>query len=163
MCTPPSAHTSHYLHHGLCLACACPNSPIPCPAQVVTDLEEAVYDADIVINSLPSTDCGKVFERISTIWSSRAPGRMPPVVVSLSKGVEFVEQPSPHIVTPTRIMHHATGIPLENLLYLGGPNIAAEVWEGEYATARLCGAKKWRVPLSKFFRTSSFVVWRPRN
>jgi len=34
------------------------------------------------------------------------------------------------------------GIPLNRILYLGGPNIAAEVWRGEYATARLCGSGK---------------------
>lgn len=34
----------------------------------------------------------------------------------------------------------AAGLPLENCLYLGGPNIAAEVYEGKYANARLCAA-----------------------
>jgi glycerol-3-phosphate dehydrogenase (NAD+) len=51
------------------------------------------------------------------------------------------------------------GIPLENCLYLGGPNIAAEVYDGEYANARLCGADKWRKPLAAFVRQKNFAVW----
>lgn len=51
------------------------------------------------------------------------------------------------------------GIPLENILYLGGPNIASEVYNKEYANARICGSEKWRKPLGKFLRQSHFIVW----
>ena len=79
------------------------------PLQVLTNLEEAVYDSDILINGLPSTETRKVFERIATILkASRDPGALP-VVVSLSKGVETRMEPHPHVVTPTRIIHEVTG------------------------------------------------------
>lgn len=48
---------------------------------------------------------------------------------------------------------------MENVLYLGGPNIAAEIYHKEYANARLCGAAKWRRPLASFFRQKNFIVW----
>lgn len=48
---------------------------------------------------------------------------------------------------------------MENILYLGGPNIASEIYNKEYANARICGAEKWRKPLGKFLRQSHFIVW----
>jgi glycerol-3-phosphate dehydrogenase (NAD+) len=51
------------------------------------------------------------------------------------------------------------GVPLENILYLGGPNIASEIYNKEYANARICGADKWRKPLSNFLRQPHFIVW----
>jgi len=53
----------------------------------------------------------------------------------------------------------AAGVPLENILYLGGPNIASEIYNKEYANARICGAEKWRKPLAKFLRQPHFIVW----
>lgn len=128
------------------------------PLKVVTSLEEATFDADIVVNSLPSTDTRSVFEKLGKLWSSRDDDEMP-LIISLSKGVEFEMQPHPHVITPTRIIQQCTNINLQKLMYLGGPNIAKEVWAGEYATARLCGARKWRVPLAEFLRSPNFVVW----
>lgn len=57
------------------------------------------------------------------------------------------------------ISFFVAGIPLENILYLGGPNIASEVYNKEYANARICGSEKWRKPLGKFLRQSHFIVW----
>ncbi|KAG6424858.1 hypothetical protein SASPL_115278 [Salvia splendens] len=53
----------------------------------------------------------------------------------------------------------SAGIPMENILYLGGPNIASEIYNKEYANARICGAEKWRKPLAKFLRQPHFIVW----
>lgn len=53
----------------------------------------------------------------------------------------------------------AAGLPIENILYLGGPNIASEIYNKEYANARICGAEKWRKPLAKFLRQPHFIVW----
>lgn len=50
-------------------------------------------------------------------------------------------------------------MPLENILYLGGPNIASEIYNKEYANARICGADKWRMQLAKFLRQPQFIVW----
>lgn len=50
-------------------------------------------------------------------------------------------------------------MPLENILYLGGPNIASEIYNKEYANARICGADKWRMHLAKFLRQPQFIVW----
>jgi len=55
--------------------------------------------------------------------------------------------------------YNTAGVPLENILYLGGPNIASEIYNKEYANARICGADKWRKPLAKFLRQPHFIVW----
>lgn len=57
------------------------------------------------------------------------------------------------------ILCFAAGVPMENILYLGGPNIASEIYNMEYANARICGAEKWRRPLAKFLRQPHFIVW----
>ncbi|CAM6085283.1 unnamed protein product [Calypogeia fissa] len=127
-----------------------------CPLKVVTNLEEAVWDADIVVNGLPSTETRGVFEQIGRYWRER---RTLPVIISLCKGVEASISPVPHIVTPTQMIIEATGVPSDQVLYLGGPNIAAEVYSKEYANARICGSEKWRKPLSRFLRQPHFIVW----
>ncbi|GLJ18036.1 hypothetical protein SUGI_0318270 [Cryptomeria japonica] len=127
-----------------------------CPLKVVTDLQEAVWDADIVINGLPSTETRTVFEEIGRYWQDR---RSQPVIISLAKGMEAVLHPLPHILTPTQIIHQATKVPISNILYLGGPNIASEVYNKEYANARICGSDKWAKPLAKFLRQPHFMVW----
>lgn len=53
----------------------------------------------------------------------------------------------------------SAGVPSENVLYLGGPNIASEVYNKEYANARICGSEKWRKPLANFLRQPHFIVW----
>ncbi|KAG4967712.1 hypothetical protein JHK87_033363 [Glycine soja] len=46
----------------------------------------------------------------------------------------------------------AVGVPLDSIFYLGGPNIASEIYNKEYANARMCGEEKWRKTLVKFLR-----------
>ncbi|KAH7528031.1 probable glycerol-3-phosphate dehydrogenase [NAD(+)] 1, cytosolic [Ziziphus jujuba] len=127
-----------------------------CPLKVVTNLQEAVWDADILINGLPSTETRVVFEEINRYWKERI---TMPVIISLSKGVEAELAPEPRIITPTQLINRATGVPMENILYLGGPNIASEIYNMEYANARICGAEKWRKPLARFLRQPHFIVW----
>jgi len=57
------------------------------------------------------------------------------------------------------ILCFAAGVPMENILYLGGPNIASEIYNMEYANARICGSEKWRRPVAKFLRQPHFIVW----
>ncbi|KAK1317963.1 putative glycerol-3-phosphate dehydrogenase [NAD(+)] 1, cytosolic [Acorus calamus] len=102
------------LKDGFCLNMI--DTPL-CPLKVVTNLQEAVWDADIVVNGLPSTRLGRCSRRL------------------------------------------VAGVPIENILYLGGPNIASEIYNKEYANARICGAEKWRKPLAKFLRQPYFIVW----
>ncbi|KAH1142658.1 hypothetical protein GLYMA_12G111600v4 [Glycine max] len=56
------------------------------------------------------------------------------------------------------------GVPLDSFFYLGGPNIASEIYNKEYANARMCGEEKWRKTLVKFLRQphywSSCMEWR---
>ncbi|CAJ1957990.1 unnamed protein product [Sphenostylis stenocarpa] len=146
-------HADEILKDGFCLNMI--DTPL-CPLKVVTNLQEAVWDADIVINGLPSTETLEVFQEISKYWKERITA---PVIVSLAKGVEAELGPEPRIITPTLMINRATGVPLENILYLGGPNIASEIYNKEYANARLCGAEKWRKPLAKFLRQPHFIVW----
>ncbi|WJX11127.1 Glycerol-3-phosphate dehydrogenase [NAD(+)] gpdhc1, cytosolic [Trifolium repens] len=141
------------LKDGFCLNMI--DTPI-CPLKVVTNLQEAVWDADIVVNGLPSTETREIFEEISKYWKERI---TVPVIISLAKGIEAALEPVPHIITPTKMIHQATGVPMENILYLGGPNIASEIYHKEYANARICGAEKWRKPLAKFLRQPHFIVW----
>lgn len=127
-----------------------------CPLKVVTNLQEAVWDADIVVAGLPSTEIRRVFKDIGRYWRER---RTMPIIISLAKGVETALDPHPHILTPTQMIIDMTGVPSENVLYLGGPNIASEVYNKEYANARICGSERWRKPLAKFLRQPYFIVW----
>ncbi|KAJ4906645.1 hypothetical protein Rs2_10303 [Raphanus sativus] len=146
-------YADEILKDGFCLNMV--DTPL-CPLKVVTNLQEAVWDADIVVNGLPSTETRQVFEEISKYWKERI---TVPIIISLSKGIETALEPVPHIITPTKMIHQATGVAIENVLYLGGPNIAAEIYNKEYANARICGAEKWRKPLAKFLRQPHFIVW----
>ena len=70
---------------------------------MVTNLQEAVWDADVVINGLPSTETRTVFRQIGQFWKERR--RPPAVIISLAKGVEAEADPEPHIVTPSLMIH----------------------------------------------------------
>ncbi|OVA08051.1 Glycerol-3-phosphate dehydrogenase [Macleaya cordata] len=146
-------YADEILKDGFCLNMI--DTPL-CPLKVVTNLQEAVWDADIVVNGLPSTETREVFEEIRRYWKERI---MAPIIISLTKGIEAALEPVPHIITPTQMISRATGVPVENILYLGGPNIASEIYNKEYANARICGAEKWRKPLAKFLRQPHFIVW----
>lgn len=76
-----------------------------CPLKVVTNLQEAVWDADILINGLPSTETRVVFEEINRYWKERI---TMPVIISLSKGVEAELAPEPRIITPTQLINRAS-------------------------------------------------------
>ncbi|KAL3632508.1 hypothetical protein CASFOL_025492 [Castilleja foliolosa] len=146
-------YADEILKDGFCLNMI--DTPL-CPMKVVTNLQEAVWDADIVINGLPSTETREVFEEIRMYWKERI---CMPLIISLAKGIEAELGPSPRIITPTQMINQATGVPIENILYLGGPNIASEIYNREYANARICGAEKYRLPLAKFLRQPHFIVW----
>lgn len=146
-------YADEILKDGFCLNMI--DTPL-CPLKVVTNLQEAVWDADIVINGLPSTETREVFEEISRYWKERITA---PIIISLAKGIEAALDPIPRIVTPTQMIQCATHVPVENILYLGGPNIASEIYNKEYANARICGSEKWRKPLAKFLRQPHFIVW----
>lgn len=72
-----------------------------CPVKVVTNLQEAVWDADIVVAGLPSTEIRRVFKDIGRYWRER---RTMPIIISLAKGVETALDPHPHIITPTQMI-----------------------------------------------------------
>lgn len=146
-------YADEILKDGFCLNMI--NTPI-CPLKVVTNLQEAVWDADIVVNGLPSTETREVFEEISKYWNERI---AVPIIISLAKGIEAALKPVPRIITPTQMINQATRVPMENILYLGGPNIASEIYNKEYANARICGTEKWRKPLAQFLRQPHFIVW----
>ncbi|XP_060183545.1 probable glycerol-3-phosphate dehydrogenase [NAD(+)] 1, cytosolic [Lycium barbarum] len=146
-------YADEILRDGFCLNMI--DTPL-CPLKVVTNLQEAVWDADLVINGLPSTETREVFREISKYWKERL---TVPIIISLAKGIEAELDPVPHIITPTQMINRATGTPVENILYLGGPNIASEIYNKEYANARICGSEKWRKPLAKFLRQPHFIVW----
>lgn len=146
-------YADEILKDGFCLNMI--DTPL-CPLKVVTNLQEAVWDADVVVNGLPSTETREVFQEISRYWKERITA---PVIISLAKGIEAELEPEPRIITPTQMINRATGVPVENILYLGGPNIASEIYNMEYANARICGAEKWRKPLAKFLRQPHFIVW----
>lgn len=76
-----------------------------CPLKVVTSLQEAVWDADIVVNGLPSTETHQVFEEISRYWKERI---TMPVIISLAKGVEAELETEPRVITPTQMINRAS-------------------------------------------------------
>jgi len=131
------------------------------PMEVCADLGEAAREADILVNGVPSTSTLEVWASMAEDLNKRK--KPPPLVISLAKGVEFVSEPSPHILTPTRLIHRCTGLPLDRLLYFGGPNIAIEIWRGEYATARLCGVDEFRTPLAALLGHPKLSVWHNRD
>lgn len=92
------------LKDGFCLNMI--DTPL-CPLKVVTNLQEAVWDADILINGLPSTETREVFEEISKYWKERV---TMPVIISLSKGVEAELESEPRIITPTQMINRASKI-----------------------------------------------------
>lgn len=97
-------YADEILKDGFCLNMI--DTPL-CPLKVVTNLQEAVWDADIVINGLPSTETWEVFEEISRYWKERITF---PVIISLAKGIEAELEPEPRIVTPTQMINRASKI-----------------------------------------------------
>lgn len=95
-------YADEILKDGFCLNMI--DTPI-CPLKVVTNLQEAVWDADIVINGLPSTETRQVFDEISKYWKERVSA---PVIISLSKGIEAELEPEPHIITPTQMISRSS-------------------------------------------------------
>lgn len=95
-------HADEILKDGFCLNMI--DTPL-CPLKVVTNLQEAVWDADIVINGLPSTETHEVFKEISRYWKERI---TMPVIISLAKGVEAELTPEPHVITPTQMISRAS-------------------------------------------------------
>lgn len=95
-------YADEILKDGFCLNMV--DTPL-CPLKVVTNLQEAVWDADILVNGLPSTETREVFEEISRYWKERI---TKPVIISLSKGVEAELEPEPRIITPTQMINRAS-------------------------------------------------------
>lgn len=89
-------------------------------------------------------------------WQDR---RSHPLIISLAMGMEAVLHPLSHILTPTQIIPSSNKGAISNILFLGGPNIASEVYNKEYANARIGGSEKWAKPLAKFLRQPHFMVW----
>ena len=98
--TPVFPDSLHPSRDGFCINIL--DTPL-CPLNVVTNLQEAVWDADVVINGLPSTETRMVFRQIGQFWKERR--RPPAVIISLAKGVEAEVDPEPHIVTPSLMIH----------------------------------------------------------
>lgn len=95
-------YADEILRDGFCLNMI--DTPL-CPLKVVTNLQEAVWDADIVVNGLPSTETREVFEEISRYWKERI---TVPIILSLAKGVEADLGPIPRIITPTQMIQCAS-------------------------------------------------------
>jgi glycerol-3-phosphate dehydrogenase (NAD+) len=87
-------YADEILRDGFCINMI--DTPL-CPLKVVTNLQEAVWDADIVIAGLPSTEIRQVFQQVGRYWRER---RTMPIIISLAKGVEAALHPHPHIITP---------------------------------------------------------------
>lgn len=97
-------YADEILKDGFCLNMI--DTPL-CPLKVVNNLQEAVWDADIVVNGLPSTDTRQVFDEMGKYWKERL---TMPVIISLSKGVEAELDPHPRIITPTQMINSASKI-----------------------------------------------------
>ncbi|KAG7033505.1 putative glycerol-3-phosphate dehydrogenase [NAD(+)] 2, cytosolic, partial [Cucurbita argyrosperma subsp. argyrosperma] len=112
-------YADEILKDGFCLNMI--DTPL-CPLKVVTNLQEAVWDADIVVNGLPSTETREVFEEISKYWKERI---TVPIIISLAKGIEAALQPVPHIITPTLMINRAIMGGLKNVYAIGAGMVAA--------------------------------------
>jgi len=98
-------YADEILRDGFCLNMI--DTPL-CPLKVVTNLQEAVWDADIVVNGLPSTETREVFEEIGRYWKERI---TQPLIISLAKGIEASLDPVPRIITPTQMISNASEVP----------------------------------------------------
>ena len=101
-------YADEILRDGFCLNMI--DTPL-CPLKVVTNLQEAVWDADIVINGLPSTETRVVFGEIGRYWKERVNA---PVIISLTKGIEASLDPVPRIITPTQMISKASEFPISS-------------------------------------------------
>ncbi|XP_066309829.1 probable glycerol-3-phosphate dehydrogenase [NAD(+)] 2, cytosolic isoform X2 [Miscanthus floridulus] len=95
-------YADEILRDGFCLNMI--DTPL-CPLKVVTNLQEAVWDADIVVNGVPSTDTREVFGEIGRYWKERITA---PIIISLAKGIEASLDPLPRIITPTQMISNAS-------------------------------------------------------
>jgi glycerol-3-phosphate dehydrogenase (NAD+) len=105
-------YADEILRDGFCLNMV--DTPL-CPLKVVTHLQEAVWDADVVINGLPSTETREVFGEIGRYWKERISA---PVIISLAKGIEASLDPMPRIITPTQMISNASEVPFVCLISL---------------------------------------------
>ncbi|KAG8052733.1 hypothetical protein GUJ93_ZPchr0001g30790 [Zizania palustris] len=99
-----TVYADEILKDGFCLNMI--DTPL-CPLKVVTNLQEAVWDADIVINGLPSTETRDVFGEIWRYWKERITA---PIIISLAKGIEASLDPLPRIITPTQMISKASEV-----------------------------------------------------
>ncbi|CAN4110253.1 unnamed protein product [Withania somnifera] len=131
-------HADEILKDGFCSNMI--DTPL-CPLKVVTNLQEAVWDADIVINGLPSTETREVFQEISRYWKERS---TVPVIISLAKGIEAELGPEPRIVTPTQMINRASMVAaLTNESATKGPEkLAGPLLADTYVTL-LKGRNAW--------------------
>jgi glycerol-3-phosphate dehydrogenase (NAD+) len=61
-------HADLILRDGFCLNML--DTPL-CSLKVITNLQEAVWDADIIVNGLPSTETREVYEEIVRYWNEQ--------------------------------------------------------------------------------------------
>jgi hypothetical protein len=85
-------HADEILRDGFCLNML--DTPL-CSLKVITNLQEAVWDANIIVNGLPSTETREVFEEIVRYWNERI---SPPLIISLAKGIEASLDPMPRLL-----------------------------------------------------------------
>lgn len=117
-------YADEILRDGFCINMI--DTPL-CPLKVVTNLQEAVWDADIVIAGLPSTEIRHVFQQVGRYWRER---RTMPIIISLAKGVEAALHPHPHIITPTQMIvdtSNAMGLSL----YLLFQHVYFQYWSSD--------------------------------
>ncbi|KAL1555356.1 glycerol-3-phosphate dehydrogenase (NAD(+)) [Salvia divinorum] len=108
--------------------------------------------------TLSSTACLRL-RHVNSLRRLGVIGIPMPVIISLAKGIEAELNSCPRIITPTQMISQASGVSIEKILCLGGPNIASEICNKEYANVSICGSEKWRLALAKFLRQPQFIVW----
>ncbi len=112
------------------------------------DEEEAMKNADVVINAVPCQYIRRVWEKIGRFLPKKA------IVVSVAKGIE-----NETLLRPTEIIKDVVGTNIK-FAVLSGPNIADELAKKLPASAVIAAkTKKLATDLQKIFNTEYFRVY----
>lgn len=126
-----------------------PDIALPPGLRATADLEEAVAGASVVVLGIPSHCFRAKCEELSPLLSTGV------TLVSLTKGVE-----KGSLLRMSEVASEATGIPLERVAVVSGPNLAREVARGlPGATVASCVDEERARMLQRLFHAPSFRVY----
>ncbi len=111
-----------------------------------TDINEAFFEGDIVIISIPTQRIREVLKNVKSVLNKP--------VVSASKGIEIES-----LKLPSRIIQEVLSMKRELVLALSGPSFAKEVAKGLPTAVTLAGEKNISKEIQKTLNTETFRLY----